>query len=335
MTLRSLRKPRTIRWNMLGSSRRKAGAIALAALSVGGSALAVEPPTDRGAAMLKALRERDARQHWEATENLLPSSPQPLPPVIEPQFSPSASEDAGPAWRPSGAAAGRASVELSAPPRIAIQDSASPPDLYDPPVVPEPEDEADLLPDTSDRYSTEPGVRPIARTPDQLRKINEILPFYDYEPDPNVDDPCLYLCPRPDGLPCKQYGDDEFVPPCPEEVALGDEPFTPISMPPSVFAWKASNVSYNPLYFQDVQLERYGHTYGDCIQPFVSVGRFGVQLIGLPYQMALDPPCKEMYPLGYYRPGEPAPKLFYQIPLNARAAAVAAGVYTGIGVVLP
>jgi len=58
-------------------------------------------------------------------------------------------------------------------------------------------------------------------------------------------------------------------------------------------------------------------------------------LIGLPYQMALDPPCKEVYPLGYYRPGEPAPKLFYQIPLNAKAAACSAVFYTGVGVILP
>ncbi len=92
--------------------------------------------------------------------------------------------------------------------------------------------------------------------------------------------------------------------------------------------------AYNPLYFQDVQLERYGHTYG-CLQPAVSLGRFGVQLIGLPYQMALDPPCKCVYPLGYYRPGECAPKLCYQIPLNARAAVDAAGFYSGLGVILP
>lgn len=177
--------------------------------------------------------------------------------------------------------------------------------------------------------------RPIARRPDQLRRIGEIMPYFDYEPDPDVDDPCLNLCPRPDGLPCKQYAEGEIMPPCPDEVGLGEEPFTPRSIPPSVFAWKASNVHYNPLYFEDVPLERYGHTYGDCVQPFVSLGKFGVQLVGLPYQMALDPPCKKVYPLGYYRPGEPAPKLCYQIPFNARAAAVTAGFYTGMAAILP
>ena len=71
------------------------------------------------------------------------------------------------------------------------------------------------------------------------------------------------------------------------------------------------------------------------MQPLVSLGRFSVQVVGLPYQMALDPPCKDVYALGYYRPGEPAPKLHHQVPFNARAAALAAVFYTGVGVVLP
>ncbi len=176
--------------------------------------------------------------------------------------------------------------------------------------------------------------RPIVSSPKQLRPITDIRPHWDYSADPDSDDPCLYLCPRPDGLPCKTYGDGRRTPACPDEVTLGEEPFVPRLMPPSVYAWKASNISYNPLYFQDVQLERYGHTYG-IFQPAVSLGLFGVQLIGLPYQLALDPPCKCEYPLGYYRPGEPAPKLFYQIPLNLRAAVVTAGFYSGLGVILP
>ena len=44
------------------------------------------------------------------------------------------------------------------------------------------------------------------------------------------------------------------------------------------------------------------------------------QLLGLPYQMTIDPMWKKMYPLGYYRPGECAPKLHYQVPWNTRAA---------------
>ncbi|MBA3312710.1 MAG: hypothetical protein M3552_11840 [Planctomycetota bacterium] len=296
-------------------------------LAFGGMAAAAEPSGSSGAAMLEALRHRDAGQRWEAAGEALAPIPQDVPPVVESIFA-SDSEANGPAWRRSRESApGRAAVTLPAPTRIAVQDEPRRP--YEEPLAPIPMDEAD--PDGS----IDPTVMPVAKTPAELRKINDILPYFDYEPDPDVDDPCLYLCPRPDGLPCKQYGEGEYVPACPDEVALGDGPFVPRMMPPSVFAWTASNISYNPLYFEDVQLERYGHTYGECVQPFVSLGKFSAQLIGLPYQMALDPPCKEVYPLGYYRPGEPAPKLFYQVPLNAKAAVIAAGVYTGIGVVLP
>jgi hypothetical protein len=120
------------------------------------------------------------------------------------------------------------------------------------------------------------------------------------------------------------------------EVRLGDGgPFVPRSLPPSVFAWEASNVYSNPIYFEDVQLERYGHTHPEMFQPFFSVGKFSLQLVGLPYQMAIDPPHKRMYPLGFYRPGDCAPKLVHQIPWNTRAALTQAAVTTGFFYVFP
>ena len=47
-----------------------------------------------------------------------------------------------------------------------------------------------------------------AKTPAQLPKVTQIMPFLDYEPDPKVaaEDPCQNLCPRPDGAPCKTAG---------------------------------------------------------------------------------------------------------------------------------
>jgi hypothetical protein len=173
-----------------------------------------------------------------------------------------------------------------------------------------------------------------AADPNQLKQIIEIMPFADYEPDAAVrrDDPLKFQCPPPGAITCE---DENGVVRCPEEVQLDYEPLLPRMMPPSVFAWEASNVWYYPLYFQDVQLERYGHTHHDLIQPFDSAGLFALQLLGLPYQMTLDPPCKRMYPLGYYRPGECAPKLKYQIPLNAKAAINQAAVTTGMIYIFP
>ena len=157
----------------------------------------------------------------------------------------------------------------------------------------------------------------------RLRSITEITPSYDY--DPEGKDPCEYICPRP-GMPCPADSkldcpqDVEFVTLTPAHRAFGD----------MTYMWCASNLYHNPLYFEDVQLERYGHVkYNEAVQPFVSLGKFGGQLIGLPYQMALDNPHDCRYALGYYRPGDCAPRKHYRIPLNARAAAASAPVYAG------
>ena len=105
--------------------------------------------------------------------------------------------------------------------------------------------------------------------------------------------------------------------------------------PESIFVWEASNLTYNPLYFQDPQLERYGHTHHPLIQPFVSSGRFGLQLVGLPYQMAIDPIDTCVYSLGYYRPGECAPRKYYQIPINEDALGAEALFLTGLIAIFP
>ena len=176
-----------------------------------------------------------------------------------------------------------------------------------------------------------------ARSPDQLKRVTEISPFYDYEPDPTIraDDPCRNLCPRPDGAPCKSYEEGESAPTCPEQVGLGQNDYQERELAPSTFAWAASNLYHRPLYFEDPALERDGHTHGCLLQPFVSTGRFSAQLLGLPYQMAIDPMCKKQYTLGWYRPGECAPKLCYQVPWNTHAAAVQAGVMTGLFYAFP
>jgi hypothetical protein len=174
-----------------------------------------------------------------------------------------------------------------------------------------------------------------AKTPSQLPKVTQIMPFMDYEPDPKVaaEDPCRNLCPRPDGAPCKTV--DGKGPECPNEIQLSSGPFEPRVFPASTYTWQASNIFYQPLYFEDPDLERYGHAWPFFIQPIVSSVRFTTQAVGLPYQMVIDPCCCRVYPLGYYRPGECAPKLIYQIPWNTEAAAAEAGVITGVYFLFP
>jgi len=95
---------------------------------------------------------------------------------------------------------------------------------------------------------------------------------------------------------------------------------------PTLFTWKASGLCHKPLYFEDVQLERYGHSWNPIIQPFMSGAHFFVSVPLLPYKMGLKPPHECVYSLGYYRPGNCAPYMFEPIPLSLRAA-----VWEGLG----
>ncbi len=98
---------------------------------------------------------------------------------------------------------------------------------------------------------------------------------------------------------------------------------------PVTFTWKASAQCHKPLYFEDVQLERYGHSWNPVVQPFMSAGHFFVSVPLLPYKMGLTPPCECMYTLGYYRPGDCAPYMIEPIPLSLRAGAFQALGATG------
>ncbi len=145
------------------------------------------------------------------------------------------------------------------------------------------------------------------------------------------------LCPCPGGLDCRKPGGTKpcLCPDSEPQQRAGTAPYQERDFPEVVFSWDASDIWYNPLYFEDVALERYGHVHHPLLQPFVSARRFGAQLVLLPYQATIDPICKKIYPLGYYRPGEWAPYKCYQIPLNADAGAVQAGVMTGLFFLFP
>ncbi len=95
---------------------------------------------------------------------------------------------------------------------------------------------------------------------------------------------------------------------------------------PTLFTWKAAGTCHKPLYFEDVQLERYGHSWNPVLQPFMSGAHFFVSVPLLPYKMGLRPYNECVYSLGYYRPGSCAPYMFDPIPLSLRAA-----VFEGFG----
>ncbi|MFM8477855.1 MAG: hypothetical protein ACKOEO_18890, partial [Planctomycetaceae bacterium] len=106
-------------------------------------------------------------------------------------------------------------------------------------------------------------------------------------------------------------------------------------MSPAVLQWAPTNFYHYPLYFEDPALERYGHAWHPLVQPVVSTGRFAGQLVGLPYQMVLHPVHSRQYALGYYRPGEVAPKKHYQIPWNNEAVVMQTAVVVGLFLIMP
>jgi hypothetical protein len=104
---------------------------------------------------------------------------------------------------------------------------------------------------------------------------------------------------------------------------------------PTTFTWTASATCNKPAYFDDVQVERYGHTWGPILQPILSGAHFMATVPCLPYLMGLNPPNECMYTLGYYRPGSCAPYLLDPLPLSVRAALFQGAAVTGGVFLLP
>jgi hypothetical protein len=103
----------------------------------------------------------------------------------------------------------------------------------------------------------------------------------------------------------------------------------------STFTYHASGLCHKPLYFEDVQLERYGHTAGPFRQPMLSAAHFVISGLALPYNMAINPPTECQYALGYYRPGSCAPWMIQPIPLSLRGAAAEIGAALGMVYLIP
>ena len=82
--------------------------------------------------------------------------------------------------------------------------------------------------------------------------------------------------------------------------------------------WKASSLCHKPLYFEEVQLERYGHSAGPIRQPLLSAAHFCWNIANLPYHIGMNPPTECIYTLGHYRPGSCAPWFVPGVPLHPR-----------------
>ncbi|MCA9051059.1 MAG: hypothetical protein KDA89_20125 [Planctomycetaceae bacterium] len=101
---------------------------------------------------------------------------------------------------------------------------------------------------------------------------------------------------------------------------------------PLQYAWAAPVVCHRPLYFQDSDLERYGHDHG-IFQPAVSAADFFGRLAVVPYMIGETPCHSCVSSRGYCRPGdcvpprEPQPKELSPRGVIYQAIAVTGGIF--------
>ncbi len=92
--------------------------------------------------------------------------------------------------------------------------------------------------------------------------------------------------------------------------------------------------AYQPLYFEEVNLERYGRTCGH-LQPAVSTLRFFGTIPLLPYAMTAHHPSCTLTRRWPYAAGWGAPKVRELEPLQLKPSLVQAGAITGLAFLLP
>ena len=143
-----------------------------------------------------------------------------------------------------------------------------------------------------------------------------------------------------DALPINQLseGDIAYIADnwgLPKECLIEQVTYTPRQWTPSTMTWKASNLCHHPLYFEDVNLERYGHTRGPILEPVVQSAHFFANIAVLPYKMGVHGPSECQYALGYYRPGNCAPWIKPPMPISARGAIAQAATMTGMFWLIP
>lgn len=104
--------------------------------------------------------------------------------------------------------------------------------------------------------------------------------------------------------------------------------------PQQVYAWSAPALCHGPIYFEDINLERYGYSWG-LVQPALSAAHFFGRTPALPYFIGAQPPRECVYTLGEGRPGSHVPPYCHRPPVRLRGVATQAAAVTGLIFALP
>ncbi|MDR1486218.1 MAG: hypothetical protein LBT09_15555 [Planctomycetaceae bacterium] len=121
----------------------------------------------------------------------------------------------------------------------------------------------------------------------------------------------------------------------PDECPLTSEPYTGRHFNQTCFQWKASAVCTKGAYFENVQLERYGHSVCPLLEPVISGVKFFTTIPILPYKAGLTPPNECVYTLGHYRVGNCAPHTLDPLPISVRAILFEGAAVAGAVAIIP
>jgi hypothetical protein len=99
--------------------------------------------------------------------------------------------------------------------------------------------------------------------------------------------------------------------------------------------WAAPNFYNHPLYFEQVNLERYQTNLPPCAIPLVSYAHFLGSVPLLPYQAGYKHPGERSYTLGHWRPGDPVPNQVHWTPLTKRGLLYQGAATSGAVFLLP
>lgn len=205
------------------------------------------------------------------------------------------------------------------------------------PLSDDPEDEEDdLWQSEQDEWSTPDFDREEELTPEQLRERSEELQREQEENEENCREELAKVASnRISSIDLSIRIDGDAGEDYPHECSVSTGSLQPRQWCEITYNWKAAAICHKPLYFEQVQLERYGHSWGPFVQPIMSGAHFFGSIPILPYKMGIRTPNECVYTLGYYRPGSCAPYMIDPIPFTWRAALFETGAATGISFAIP
>lgn len=112
------------------------------------------------------------------------------------------------------------------------------------------------------------------------------------------------------------------------------EPFKTRAFPPNMMVVEPAYVVYRPLFFEEVNSERYGWELGG-LQPIVSTLHFYKEVLFLPHNAAREACRCFDTNAGWYLPGDPVPYTIYPPDFSWYGGLAQAGVVAGLFLAIP